>query len=745
MNKLRVGVLMGGKSIEREVSFNSGRTICDHLDASCYSIIPIFQTKSGTLYELPWRFLYRGKISDFEHRLSTEAKKIRWDDLKDYIDFMYIALHGSFAEDGTLQGFLEILQIPYLGSKLLASALSRNKVMQKKFLQHHGITVPPGITISASEYSLLTLDNLEQRIVANNLDFPLIVKPTLEGSSLGVSVVYSLDELPQALQHAATIDQNRIQEVFVEKKIEGMEFTCIVLGNLEQDDYLLLPPTEIVPETAFFDYDQKYMPGRATKFTPARCSSEQIEKIQKTCIEVMHALQLTMVRIDGFLGSDGTVTIIDPNSFSGMSPSSFLFRQAAELNMNHTQIINYIIKNELKYSKKNITIQTDETLMKPSEQKKRVGVLFGGRSNEKEISLESGRNILYKLSPEKYEPIPLFVTSSLQLYRINEQILVRNSTKEIEADLSHATFVAWNDLPELIDFAFIGLHGGEGENGCVQGTLEMLEIPYNGSSVLTSALCMNKYKTNEFLRAEGFDVPQSMLISAQNWFSSKQTIVEKFCKKFAFPCIGKPHDDGCSVLVTKIESKQHLEKTLDTVFTTTEKTHYLIEELIKGTELTVGVIGNEKVKAMPPSQSIAQHDILSIEEKFLPGAGENQTPANLPMEVLLLVQTTMENVYKVVGAKGYARIDCFYQNEQQSPTGKERVVILEINTLPAMTPATCIFHQAAELNIKPMEFIDSIVTLGFQEHAKNRNNQQNTQNTIHVTDSEVNELMYQEA
>ena len=111
MNKLRVGVLMGGKSIEREVSFNSGRTVCDHLDTQRYEIIPIFQKKSGDLFILPWHFLYRGKTNDFEHRLDSEAKKIIWDDLKALVDFMYLAVHGRFAEDGTVQGFLEIATI----------------------------------------------------------------------------------------------------------------------------------------------------------------------------------------------------------------------------------------------------------------------------------------------------------------------------------------------------------------------------------------------------------------------------------------------------------------------------------------------------------------------------------------------------------------------------------------------------------------------------------------------------------
>jgi D-alanine-D-alanine ligase len=102
----------------------------------------------------------------------------------------------------------------------------------------------------------------------------------------------------------------------------------------------------------------------------------------------------------------------------------------------------------------------------------------------------------------------------------------------------------------------------------------------------------------------------------------------------------------------------------------------------------------------------------------LPGAGENQTPAPLPQEALIFVQETIARVFKTIGGKGYARIDCFYQRAQQSPTGKERLVILEINTLPGLTPATCIFHQAAEIGIKPMDFIDLIVQLGFEEHQK---------------------------
>ena len=147
MKTIRVGVIMGGRGNEKEVSFNSGRTICDHLDTFRYSIVPIFQRADGALFILPARFVHRGKISDFEHRLDAEAEKISWAKLKELIDFMYIAMHGRLAEDGTMQGFLEVLGIPYFGSKVFASALGMDKIFQKKILKYGGIRVPNGITV----------------------------------------------------------------------------------------------------------------------------------------------------------------------------------------------------------------------------------------------------------------------------------------------------------------------------------------------------------------------------------------------------------------------------------------------------------------------------------------------------------------------------------------------------------------------------------------------------------------------
>ncbi len=719
MKKLRVGVFMGGKSVEREVSFNSGRTVCDHLDTQRFDVLPIFQTSDGLLYILPWRFLHRGKISDFAHRLAFEARQITWSDLKKFVDFLYLAVHGRFAEDGTLQGMLEILQIPYLGSKVFSSALVMDKIIQRDFLKANGITITKAIIVNPSEIINFEehKEEIFKRFEKEKINFPCIVKPHKEGSSLGTSCIFNKNELLPALKKACFIYEKH-QSVLIEEKIEGMEFTSLIIVDKKTGEPLALPPTEIVKEQGsdFFDYEQKYMPGRATKITPARCTKEEIKKIQQTSIKVMQALEIkTIARIDGFLKNNGEIVIFDPNTLSGMTPSSFIFRQAAEIGMSHTQLINHLIETELKnygigkISKKKLK---DENM---NTQKIKVAVLLGGNSNEKETSLDSGRNIVYKLSPNKYQVMPIFISSSMEFYAIPQQLLVRNSTKEIELGLQPNMKIDWADLPKIADFVFIALHGGYGENGCIQGALEMIGLPYNGSSVFTSSLCMDKYKTNNFLKFKGFEVPKNIFVSKNDWLEDKEKIISKINESIDFPIIIKPHDDGCSVLVQKADNNEELQNSIEKLFKNS-KNFALVEECIKGMELTVGVIGNNNPIALPASQAIALKGVLSIEEKFLPGAGENQTPAPLSRDATNLVKKTMQEVYKAVGCKGYARIDCFYQPADISPTKKERVVIIEINTLPGMTPATCIFHQAAEMDIKPMDFIDLIISLGFEEH-----------------------------
>lgn len=709
MHKLRVGVLMGGKSIEHEVSFNSGRTVCDHLDTNRFTIIPIYQTKTGDLYLLPWHFLHRGKTSDFSTRLVHEAPKVTLSTLKEHVDFIFIATHGRYAEDGTLQGALEVLEIPYLGSKVFGSALGMDKALQREFLKNHGIKVPKGFVVYPHACSQ---EDIEQKIAHEALTFPLIIKPHKEGSSLGMGIAHTKEELMPLVHKAISCHEGVAQAVIIEEKIIGMEFSAIVITDYRTGQPITLPITEIVPEAGshFFDYEQKYMPGRARKFTPARCSREATEKIHQTIITLMHALDFTtMARVDGFLTPEGEVIIIDPNSLSGMGPTSFLFNQGAQYGMGHRTLINHLINAELAYYHMLETTETHQSTAESSH-RMRIGVLLGGQSHEKEISLESGRNICYKLSPEKYAVSPIFVAPNFDLYTLTEQQLVLHATHEIMDSVEPEQRITWDEIPTRFDFIFIGLHGGKGEDGCVQGMLEMLGMPYNGSSVLASALCNNKFKVNDFLHRQGFCTPQSALLSKKAWEISALTSITLP----PFPLIMKPHNDGCSIGVQKIKNEEELAAALPIFFEQFETA--MLEEYMSGMELTVGIIGNHRPFVLPASHAKAAKEILSIQEKFLPGEGENQTPATLSISAQKLIQSTLATLYTLLNLKGYARIDCFYQTGTESPTGFERLVILEINTLPGMTPATVLFHQAAEVGIKPMEFIDLIVQLGLEEH-----------------------------
>lgn len=698
------------------------------MDTALYTTIPIYQTIDGKLFILPWHFLHRGKTTDFVDRLETEATVISWDELKNTVDFIYLAVHGRYAEDGTVQGMLEILGIPYLGSGVFASALCMDKHIQQNIIANAGIMTPKGhyvdpITIHALLQGKLNLTSITDALASKSIGFPVMVKPIGEGSSIGVCIAHDETSLLQGITRASQVGDTRTQGVLLEEKIIGMEFSCIILADKRQDSLMALPPTEIaqLDGNSFFDYEQKYMPGRALEHTPPRCSQEHMLAIQECCKHVVTVLGIdTIGRVDGFLLVDGRVCIIEANTLSGMGPASLLFRAGAEAGFSHTDLINYLIETDLcRYGIRTAipgSTQEQEKTMETINKKIRVAVLFGGQSHEKEISLESGRNVIYKLSPDRYTVIPLFVSSRMTLHKLTQSLLVRNSTAEIEHYSAADSAIAWSELPDIADFAFIALHGGRGENGAVQGALEMLGMPYNGSGVLASALCMDKYKTAEFLKHHGIDVPRSRLVARDAWKDTKLAVSATIEESIGLPVIVKPHDDGCSVLVCKAKTTQDSIDAIDAIFAD-GKTHALVEEYIVGTELTIGVVGNSDPIALPPSKVVASGDILSIEEKFLPGAGENQTPAPLPAPALKLAQDIVTRAYTAVGCKGYVRIDCFYQDAQQSPTGVERCIILEINTLPALTPATCLFHQAAEIGIKPMDFIDLIIQLGLQNHA----------------------------
>lgn len=339
--KVRVGVLFGGLSSEREVSLNSGRNVVDNLDPGRYEGVPLFVDGRAHLWVLPWQLISQNTTVDITERLETDAERLAYEALRDRIDFAFISLHGKFGEDGCIQGLLELLGIPYTGPGVLASALGMDKHFQQEILRSAGIEVPRSLLIAEEEWS--TDAAAVYRLVADRFELPVVTKPTREGSSMGVTIIRRKEELEAGLQAAFRWDRL----VLVEEYLSGMEFSCIVIE--EEGRVLPLDVTEIHPQSGYYTYDDKYMPGRCRKFTPPKhIPPEAVDKIRRQAAETFRALRFRSYgRIDGFYLPEGRILITDPNSASGMAPSSFFFEQAACAGMVPTMILSRLIDNAL--------------------------------------------------------------------------------------------------------------------------------------------------------------------------------------------------------------------------------------------------------------------------------------------------------------------------------------------------------------------------------------------------------------
>ncbi len=340
--------------------------------------------------------------------------------------------------------------------------------------------------------------------------------------------------------------------------------------------------------------------------------------------------------------------------------------------------------------------------------KLRVGVILGGVSSEREVSLESGRNIFSKMDRKKFDPAPVFMDSRCAFWEIPIKLVMRNSTADIEIDLhEEAKPLPYEALKDRFDFICIGLHGKYGEDGTLQGLLELLRIPYSGSGVLGSALGMDKFTSRNVLAMSGIDVPKTVPVYRRAWDGNERAaILKRIETDIGFPCVVKPTREGCSTAVKKVVSPAGIPDALASAFEWDSVA--VVEEFITGMEVTCGVLGNEEPRALTPSETIPTQDILSLEDKFLYGQGENKTPARVPEEMLRKIQDTAVRAYKVLGLRAYSRIDMFVCDE--------RILVLEPNTLPGMTPSTVLFHQAAAEGLSQTDLISQIIEFSLEAH-----------------------------
>ncbi len=288
--KLHIALIAGGVSGEREVSLNGAVGVDKVLD--------------------PQKFIVR------RYDPATDLAKLAADAPE--IDFAFILLHGLFGEDGTMQGFLDLLEVPYQGSGVLGSAIAMDKQLAKELYAMNGLPVADSLIITSED----TIDGQE---LNDRFGMPVVVKPVHEGSSLGLTLAKSQEELIAGIARALRHDSH----VMVEKYIKGRELTVGVLGN---KDLEALPIIEIVPgkDFAFFDYDAKYKAGATEEICPAQISEDITKQAQQYAVAAHKALRLRgYSRTDMMLAQDGSLYLLETNTIPGMTATSLMPQAAA--------------------------------------------------------------------------------------------------------------------------------------------------------------------------------------------------------------------------------------------------------------------------------------------------------------------------------------------------------------------------------------------------------------------------------
>jgi D-alanine-D-alanine ligase len=357
--KIRVGVLVGGASSERDISLASGRMVAEHLPKDRYEVTildtlalmahnrhlsPAMREKAARLLAGPAPVaplpsggdLPEGMREDIVRAAETAQPAtvaLSPGARGAGIDVAFLALHGPYGEDGTVQGFLDLLGVPYVGSGVLASAVAMDKVVAKTLLSAEGIPVPRGVAFSRADLK----ESPEARLREAGAFLPAVVKPARQGSSIGMSLVEAAPALPPALEAAFAFDHR----VLVEERLRGIELTVGVIGNR---DLQALPVVEIVPKKTFFDYQAKYDPAFSEEICPARIPEAAARAAEDLALRSHRALRCRgLSRTDMILTDTGAV-VLEVNTIPGMTINSLLPKAARVAGIPFPELLDRLVR-----------------------------------------------------------------------------------------------------------------------------------------------------------------------------------------------------------------------------------------------------------------------------------------------------------------------------------------------------------------------------------------------------------------
>ena len=325
MTKLRVAVIMGGRSSEHDISVTSARSVIAALDAERYDVRSIEIGRDGR-----WELSSPARQAELDGGGSRLPMPTR-DDLEPFseVDVVFPMLHGPFGEDGTVQGLLELAGVAYVGSGVTASALCMDKDLFKAVMRDKGIPVPRSLTVRRTS----------RERVENPLEYPVVVKPASLGSSVGISIVRSEAELAPAVTLAFEHDEKILLEEFV----RGVEVECSVLGNEEPVASL---PGEIVPLLAdWYDFASKYEEGGMELIVPARVPEPTLARVQELAVASFLASDCEgMARVDCFVREDGEVLVSEVNTIPGFTATSVYAKLFEASGISYGELLDRLIE-----------------------------------------------------------------------------------------------------------------------------------------------------------------------------------------------------------------------------------------------------------------------------------------------------------------------------------------------------------------------------------------------------------------
>lgn len=822
---MRIALFFGGPSDERNISAGSIKPWVLALEAAPsvrLSVVFFDRRREGWL--LPRRWYHTNTCEDFEAQLGQGDRLGRagWERLAREQDLVVPLIHGAFGEDGVLQARLEELGVPYLFSRPDALARSLDKARCYERLDAADLPVPAHFVVRAdpADPRATAAAALERaRALTGRSAAPVdpaanpavgpgrrlcAIKPVAAGSSLGVSLV---EDDPNAVERALAEAFEHGPDALVEELLSGTEFSVVVVER-RPGEPVALAPTEIELRRGLFDTRSKYLHGEGARLRTPLLDERTIPAIRSAATRAFGALGLRhMARIDGFVEPSGRVLVTDVNGISGLGLSSFVFLQTTLVGWSHTDLIRHLI---------GLVHPTAIAAPPGCEDRadgggsgsRTIAVLFGGPTSERQVSRQSGVFCGLSLASlghrvrfvtmdtrSRFTSVGRFLALHHDVEEIEELVrdparrrriehLARAIGRELGIDEARATrelhVGPTTDLAGAVgdvDFAFLALHGGSGEDGTLQTALEALGVPYNGAGPEASRIASDKWDAVEAVRRAfagrpelGIGTPTHRLVTRAelfDWCAAAERDPSHWQARFAelaseldAPAIVfKPRADGCSTGVKLLTDAAGLGTFARAIVRLAEEiapgqlgnarpiklpipspNEWVVEGALiearpptlptgdpnanalgawyqekRYVELTVAVLERDdgRLAAAMPSITVAAAPELSLEEKFQQGTGTNLELSAFEPEAV--VDGVRERVRAVAEALG---IRGYARIDGFWDRRDERFLVIEPNTLCGLTEATVFFTQVlGSFGLTPPRALDEIVARGLERSA----------------------------